>query len=189
VISPCRTAIRAGVCAAVMVLGFTVTMPAARADEEAAPAHKLAVTLGAFFPTESTFRGAAGDAWWHAGVDYNPGLRYRPLGGTAHLGADAALRGAGGVDFNVWSLTGRIIWPLTPKENTRFWGGFGGGVYFIHTGTISGFAAPGLKFSFGANITERWYFEADYDYISGFTDNAGIGQRADGVTVAIGVRL
>ena len=188
-ISPCRTAIRAAICAVTLALASFGMATTARADDDSGPAHKLAVKLGAFFPTESNFRAAGGDTWWAAGVDYNPGLRYKPLGGTAHIRSDAALRSNGGVDYNVWSITGQIIWPLTPKEGTRFWGAFGGGVYFVHTAAVTGLAVPGLKFSFGANITQRWFVEAEYDYISGFTDNANIGQRADGVTVTVGVRL
>ncbi len=154
-----------------------------RAEDESA--HKLALKLGVFLPADSTFRSINGDTWFATGIDYNPGLRYRPLGGVMHVGSDAAFRSSG----NVVSITGKIVWPLTPKMGTRFWGAFGAGGYFINTNTIAGFATPGVKFSFGANITERWFFEADYDYVSGFTDNAGNGQRADGVTVSIGFRL
>src|SRR5207249_444265 len=110
-------------------------------EDESAPAHKLALKLGIFFPTDSTFRSINGDAWFAAGIDYNPGLRYRPLGGTVHLGSDAAFRSSGGSAVNVVSITGKIVWPLTPKMGTRFWGAFGAGGYFINTASIAGFSA------------------------------------------------
>lgn len=152
--------------------------------------HPYSIKGGAFFPTNSGMLNQSGNGWTAVGVDYFPNFHYHPLDGDVHFGADYAWRSSAGTDFNIAAITTKIIWPISPPDRTpKIWGGAGLGVYIINARFIKGHPAIGGKFLVGADITDRIFIEANYDWVNGFTDSGGNGLRADGVTVSGGFRF
>ena len=146
--------------------------------------------VGAFFPTQGELRSETSDAWYSAGVDFQPTVKYHPLGGNVHVGFDAAWRGGGSNRGRTLSFTGKLIWPINPKgHETRFWGGMALGLWVISTPNTSDLITVGSRFIAGVDITSRIYLEADYDWVSGFTDDIGHSIRVDGASVVLGVRF
>jgi len=167
---------------------WQLTLPA-RADE-APSIPALSVKLGGFLPTQSNMKDAAGQSWWAFGVDYRPPFHYHPLGANIHLGADIVWHGTGNQSYNVTDVTGKLVWGITPLgSHPRVWGGLGGGLYYINTPHMAGNPTGGAKFIMGIDFTDRVFFEADYDWVGGFTDSIGTDLRVDGVTLALGVRF
>ena len=182
--------LRAGLTAvalSVLLLGPT---SAARADDETLP-RKWSVKFGAFFSNQGGMKAQAGDTWWFAGADYFPNFRYRPLRGDIKIGFDARWRSSGGAEFHILDLNAKILWPITNPEGShmRFYGGLGAGVYFIQTAFLNDLTTVGAKFILGLDLTDRLFLEANYDWVSGFTDNLGNPLRADGVSLAAGYRF
>jgi len=164
---------------------------AARAqDPEPVEPHKYDVRVGAFFPTQGVLRGQSGSPYYVIGGDYNPNFRYKPAGGNVFFSVDFKFRSSGGLGFLTIPLTANIAWNLTPATSQfRLWAGLGGGVYFINTGFIGGTTQAGGRFFVGADITDRYFLQLDYDWVGGFTDNRGNGVRVDGLTFSAGRRF
>ena len=140
--------------------------------------------------TSSWLKAETSDTWYALGVDFQPGFKYHPLGGNVHFGFDGVWHGSGASGGRTLSFTGKVIWPINPKgQETRFWGGFGLGGYIISTPNITDFLTAGVRFIAGVDITKRIYLEADYDWVSGFTDDIGNSIRNDGVSIVLGFRL
>ncbi len=173
---------------AVLVIGVGT---AARAqDPEPAQLHKWDLKAGVFFPTQGALRSQSGSPYINIGVDYHPDLRYRPAGGEIYFNVDFKFRGSGGLSYLTIPLTANIVWNLTPVSTQyRVYGGLGVGAYFINTGFIGGTLQPGVRFIVGADISEKYFLELDYDYTGGFTDSRGNGLRVDGLTFSLGRRF
>lgn len=174
--------------AALALVGFG---GAARAQDEETLPRTWSLKVGAFISNNGGMKDQAGDTWYYVGADFFPNFKVRPLRGDIHIGLDAAFRGAGGADFHSVSLSGKLIWPITDPSASQYhvYGGFGLGLYFISTAFLSDLTTVGGKFILGVDITNRYFIEFNYDYVSGFTDNLGNALRADGVTIAGGVRF
>ena len=164
---------------------------AARAqDPEPVETHQWALRAGAFFPTQGTLRNQSGSPYYNFGIDYNPNLRTRPAGGQVYFSVDFKFRESGGLTYLTIPLTANVVWNLTPATSSyRLYGGLGAGIYFINTGFIGGTAQPGARFIVGADFSEYYFVELNYDYVGGFTDNRGNGLRVDGLTFSVGRRF
>ncbi len=151
---------------------------------------KTSIRLGAFFSTDSNLKSQTSSVWNAVGLDALAGVKYHPLGGDIHIGFDAVWHGGGSSGGSSLSLSGKLLWPLSPKgTNSRLWAGAGFGGYMINTPNTTNFLTVGAKFIVGADLTSHWFVEADYDWVSGFTDDLGVPMRADGVTLALGYRF
>jgi len=159
-------------------------------DVEPQPARPWAVKLGMFLATEGDMKDQAGEQWLYGGLDYFPNLRFRPLDGDVHFGFDAIWKSRAGSDFHSFSLSAKVIWPITdPFQTTRVWGGVGVGVYHIQSRFEGATVQPGGKFLLGVDFGERWFAEVNYDWVGGYTDGAGVGLNTNGITIAGGYRF
>jgi hypothetical protein len=163
---------------------------AARAQEEPLSKPTWALKAGAFFPTSGTLKNQSASPYYVIGVEIDPNFRYRPANGRIAFSAEAFYRKHGTVDFLTIPLTARITWNITnPDVNgRRVYGGLGVGAYFIGTQFEGNTLQPGARFVLGADLNKRWFFETNYDYISGFTDSAGFGVKPSGLSLQIGYR-
>jgi hypothetical protein len=159
-------------------------------DVEPAATKGISVKAGAFFPTHGSLKNQASSVFWAAGADYHPRFRHRLLNGEVVFGAEIAWRDYGGKMVFVLPLTAKLLWTITPPDaRIRFYGGLGGGIYFINTPFLGGTTQPGVKFVAGADITPHIFLELHYDYVSGFSDNLGSSVRVDGLTTYLGYRF
>jgi hypothetical protein len=182
--------LRAGIMSVALTLMLVGPTTAARAEDETLP-RTWSVKLGAFFSNNGGMKAQASETWWYGGVDYFPNFRFRPLRGDVHIGFDARWRSHSSVDFHVLDLNATIRWPLTNPDSSRLrvYGGFGAGIYFVQTAFLKDLTTVGAKFLLGVDLTDRLFIEANYDWVSGFTDNLGNPLRADGVSLAGGYRF
>jgi hypothetical protein len=170
------------------MLGFAATARAQ--DPEPVEPHKWDVRLGAFFPTQGALRSQSGSPYYVVGFDYNPNFRYQPASGNVFFSVDFKWRDSGGSTFFTIPLAANIAWNVTPDTSpVRVWAGLGVGIYFINTQFIGGTTQPGGRFFVGADITDRYFVQLDYDYVGGFTDSHNFGLRTDGLTVTAGRRF
>jgi hypothetical protein len=132
----------------------------------------------------------ASGGWFHGGIDFYPNFHSKVLGGDAYFGADFNFReGNGGSTFSI-PIHAKIKWNVTPIEShVKLYLGAGIGAYFTNTRFMGGNIQPGVKFIVGVNLSERWFVEANYDYVGGFTDSNGNGLRIDGLTFAAGYKF
>jgi hypothetical protein len=159
-------------------------------DPEPTPVHKWDLKAGIFLPTQGALRNQSGSPYINIGVDYNPNFRYKPAGGQVYFNVDFKFRESGGLSYLTIPLTANVVWNFTPiGSQYRVYGGIGAGVYFINTGFIGGTTQGGVRFIVGADITEKYFLELDYDYTGGFTDSRGNGLRVDGLTFSVGRRF
>ena len=173
-------------CTALLLVSAT---GAVRAQEEG-NLIKWSLRAGAFVPTQGTLRSQAGGPYWLVGAEIDPQFRYRFEGGRITFGADAFYRESGGVRFLTIPLTARITWDITPPSSQyRVYGGLGPGGYFVSSEHRGQTLEPGVRFILGADLSKRWYFETNYDYISGFTDAAGNGIHPGGLSLLLGYRF
>ena len=149
-----------------------------------------AVKAGFFFPTQGTLRNQSGSPYYDIGVDYSPPLRYRPVGAQLVIGTDFMWRTGSGLSYLTIPITASLLWDISaPTARVHVYGGVGAGIYFINTGFIGGTTQAGLKFTVGADITQKFFLEMNYHYVGGFSDNLGNGIRVDGLTFAVGHRF
>lgn len=182
-----RNCLRAIGAAALLLCALDV----ARAqDVEPLVPHRWDIKAGVFFPTQGTLHRQAGTPYYVIAADYFPQFRYRPLHADVALGVDLMWRSKGNLSFLTVPLTAKLLWTISPSDwPVRVYGGLGPGVYFINTGFIGETTQAGLKFVAGVDLTQRWFLEANYDWVGGFTDDLGNGVRVDGLTFTAGFRF
>ncbi len=175
------------VAAAALVCGATT----ARAqDVEQKVVKPYAVKLGTFIPTDGHMKAQASNTWWYVGADYFPDFRYKLMKARVGIGADFRFRDTAGFSIFSDSVTIKFLWDLTgPESKTRVYAGLGAGAYIINTPAISSTIQPGIKVILGADLTDRIFVEGNFDWVSGYSDNNGVGLNANGVSAAIGVRF
>lgn len=180
---------RYAILARTLGLALLLASAAGSARAQGAVAGKWALKAGGFFPTQGTLRNQSGSPYYVAGVEYDPNLRYKLMGGRISLGAEFMYRESNSQGFLTIPLTAQVTWNVTPPESRfRVYGGLGGGAYVIETAFQGTTLQPGAKFIVGVDVTDRWFLEANYHYVSGFTDNGGNGIKNNGLSLLIGFR-
>ena len=106
------------------------------------------------------------------------------------FGVDLAFRDVGSKQVFAVPVLLKLIWPITAVGGKmRLYGGIGAGPYVINTPHIGATIQPGLQLVGGVDMNSRWFVEATYDWVAGYTDNLGFGNRVDGVKTSLGYRF
>ncbi len=151
---------------------------------------QVSLKCGAFFPGQGTMRDQATGEWWYAGIDLDPGFRYRPDNGTIRFGVDFDFRATEGRTVFTIPVLAKVTWPIsTASETARLYGGLGVGSYFMNSRYSGAVVKPGAQFIAGIELGPKLFIEASYDWVSAFYDDEGNALRADGIKVAVGVRF
>jgi hypothetical protein len=148
----------------------------------------LSLKAGAFFPTSGTLKSESASPYYVVGVEADPNFRYRLAGGRIAFTAEAFYRENGKTRFLTIPLVARVTWDITKSEDRRVYGGLGAGIYFVESKNEGTTLQPGARFIVGVDLSKRWFFETNYDYISGFTDSVGKGIKPGGLSLQIGYR-
>ncbi len=170
---------------------LTCIIPYAGAQDVAPPpTHQWAFKLGVFIPSNGGMMQLSSVPWMSFGFDYCPAIAFSPLNGQVHLDIDYSQHDLHGNTNFVVPLTANLIWTFDMHDKTvRPYAGIGGGIYFINAGYMGGTTQPGLRLTAGLDITDRYFLQGTYDYVSGFSNDIGTGLRADGTTISMGVRF
>ena len=187
-----RNGFRGFVLVCSVALAFlTWVIPHASAQDIAPPpTHQWAFKLGMFIPSNGGMMQLSSVPWMSFGFDYCPAIAYSPLNGQVHFDIDYSQHDLHGNTNFVLPLTANLIWTFDMHDKTvRPYAGIGGGIYFINAGYMGGTTQPGLRLTVGLDITDRYFLQGTYDYVSGFSNDIGTGLRADGTTISVGVRF
>jgi hypothetical protein len=170
---------------------FIITCASAFAQDVEPPVHHTwSIKLGAFIPDSGGMMNISSVPWFAGGIDYFPASTFRPCNAQLHFGVDFAESDKHGNTNLIIPVTAKLIWPIPINSSSfRPYFGLGGGLYFINAAFMGGTTQPGIKAIVGFDISQRFFLEANYDYVSGFSNDMGTGLRADGTTIYVGMRF
>jgi hypothetical protein len=178
--------------AAALALSFLAAGSTARAQDIEPPfARRTALKIGAFLPSNGTYKSAVGSMLPTIGLDFNPAITSPVPNSIVSLGAEFRWKSSGGRNNLTIPVTARLLFDLTRNEESQnqTYAGIGGGLYFINVPFKSGTTQPGIKLLAGVNFGTDYFVEANYDFVSGFSNNLGQSLRVDGISLSIGRRF
>lgn len=141
---------------------------------------KIRLKAGVFLPQNTALNNAVGDVWFKVGGDVSVPLSLIPLFST-RIGVEGAFKDSS----TVIPVTLMQVWqPSAVVARSPVYAGGGIGLW---TARVSG-SPTATRFGFrllgGADIGERLFLEAHYDFV----DRIG-RTRADGFSILLGVKF